>query len=194
MIVLLGESASGKSTLLKMFVRANPKYHGVVTYTTRPKRKGEKNGIDYNFITQAMFDEFVKRDFFAEHNEYRGWSYGTAKADCEDDNAVVILTPAGLRELKKLNYDITSIYLSVDRRSRLINILARGDDVDEAYRRNLSDIGQFDGIENEVDHVIENAGFHMNEAQVLRVLEVILGISDELIEGQISVFDMENNE
>lgn len=174
MLVILGESASGKTTLLKMFIEANPKYHKIVTYTTRPMREGEVDGVDYHFIPQAIFDEFVKQGFFVEHAKYRDWSYGTAKADCESENAIAILTPSGLRTLKQLGYDVTSIYVYVDRRSRLINILARGDNIDEAYRRNLSDVGQFDGVIQEVDYVIDNTKFHMDKNQVLKCFQEIL--------------------
>ena len=191
MFVILGESASGKTTLLKMFIEANPQYHKIVTYTTRPIRDGEVDGVDYHFISQATFDEFVKRGFFVEHAKYRDWSYGTAKADCESENAVAILTPAGLRALKRLGYNVTSIYMYVDRRSRLINILARGDNIDEAYRRNLSDVGQFDEITREVDYVIDNAEFRMDENQVLECFQEILKIeSSEPEYKQLSLFDM----
>ena len=171
MIVILGESASGKTTLLKMFVKENPRYHKIVTYTTRPARDGEIDGIDYHFITVSQFNEYLKRGFFVEHAKYRDWCYGTAKEDCNSENAIAILTPAGLRALKRLNYDITSVYIDVDRRSRLINILTRGDNIDEAYRRNLSDVGQFDGVADEVDFVINNNGYSMNEEQVLEIFK-----------------------
>ena len=174
MLVILGESASGKTTLLKMFIEANPKYHKVVTYTTRPMRDGEVDGVDYHFVTQAVFDTLVESNFFVEHAKYRDWCYGTAKKDCEGENVVAILTPAGLRALKRLGYNVTSIYLNVDRRSRLINILSRGDNIDEAYRRNLSDVGQFDDVALEVDYVINNDKFHMDEHQVLDCLQDIL--------------------
>ena len=186
MIVILGESASGKTTLLKRFIEANPQYHKIVTYTTRPMRKGEVEGVDYHFITNDTFDELVKRDFFVEHTKYRDWSYGTAKADCESQNAVAILTPAGFRTLKRLGYDTTSIYVYVDRRSRLINILARGDNIDEAYRRNLSDEGQFDGIIPEVDYVIDNTKFHMDEDWVLKCFEEITTRDKLKVESSIN--------
>lgn len=52
-----------------------------------------------------------------------------------------------------------SFYIKVPRRDRLIKILQRGDDIDEAIRRNQSDVGQYDGIEDEVDYVVENDGY-----------------------------------
>lgn len=194
MIVFIGESASGKSTLQRMLIEDNPKYKKTIAYTTRPMREGEVDGVDYHFIPQSTFDKFVKCDFFVEHTKYRDWSYGIAKEDCKDKNSVVVLTPAGLRALKKLNIDITSIYLYVDRRTRLINVLTRGDNIDEAYRRNLSDVGQFDGIAKEVDYVIDNAKLHMDENQVLKCLKEILktAFPEPEIE-QLSMFDLEMN-
>ena len=175
MLIIIGESASGKSTLQKMLISNNPKYKKIVTYTTRPKRKDEKDGVDYHFISEDKFEKLVKKGFFVEHAKYRDWSYGTAKQDCLDaEYGVAVLTPAGLRALKRDGANITSVYLYVDRRSRLISILMRGDNIDEAYRRNLSDAGQFDGIIGEVDYVIDNTRFHMNENQVLQCLNTIL--------------------
>lgn len=191
MIVILGESSSGKTTLAKMFVDANPKYKKVVTYTTRPMRDGEVDGVDYHFISQEKFDEYVNNGFFVEHAKYRDWDYGIAKDDCNSKYSVAVLTPSGLRTLKKLKYDIKSIYVYVDRRSRLISALARGDDIEEAYRRNLSDFGQFDGITEEVDYVIDNTMFHMDENQVLNCLYAVLNIKKQNDKfEQISVFDL----
>lgn len=174
MIVLIGESASGKSTLQNLLVKEMPNLKKLVSYTTRPIREGEVDGVDYHFIPEATFDVFVKQGFFAEHTEYNGWKYGTAKVDCQSENTVAILTPSGFRKMQRLGINTTSIYLYVDRRTRLINILKRGDDIEEAYRRSLSDVGQFDGIIDEVDYIIDNTKMHMNEQQVLKCLLEIL--------------------
>lgn len=176
MIVIVGESASGKTTLTKLLCEKHPEIRRIVAYTTRPMRKGQKNGVDYHFITSDEFEQMVNADEFIEHNRYRNWNYGTVKSDCKDsDNIVAILTPAGFRALKRAGIKTTSVYLYVDRRSRLIQIVARGDNIDEAYRRNLSDVGQFDAIEDEVDYVIDNTAYRMNKEETLRCLEEILG-------------------
>lgn len=178
MIVILGKSASGKSTLQDNFTKKHPEYHKVVTYTTRPMREGEVDGVNYHFISQKMFDSFIEQGFFVEYAQYRDWSYGTAKSDCEDKNAVAVLTPAGLRSLKRLGYDITSVYIHIDRRTQLISILNRGDNIDEAYRRCLSDIGQFDAVDKEVDCVIDNTDFKLNQLKVLEILEEFLNVQN----------------
>ena len=69
--------------------------------------------------------------------EYRGWYYGTAAEDCTDDK-LAILTPHGLRQIKQLpNLNIVSFYIDVPRRDRLIKILERGDDIEEAKRHGI---------------------------------------------------------
>lgn len=165
MIAILGESASGKSTVEKVLVN-NYGYKKLVTYTTRAMRDGEEDGVDYNFVSKGMFENLKQKGFFAESNQYNGWYYGTAKKHCTDDK-VVVLTPAGFRALKKnKDLNIASFYINVPRRDRLIKILQRGDKIEEAVRRNISDVGQYDGIGNEVDFVIANPEYKITPEQI----------------------------
>ena len=179
MIVLIGESASGKSSIEKNLVE-HYGYNKIVSYTTRQPRQGEVDGIDYHFIDEDQFNELKDRGFFAETAQYNSWNYGTAKEDCTNDK-VAVLTPHGLRQISKLpDIDIISFYINVPRRDRLIKILQRGDNIEEAYRRSLSDVGMFDGISDEVDFVIDNAGYKKSiEAMTKEVLS--LGILNNRI-------------
>jgi len=183
MIVIIGESGSGKSTLVKAFMEKNKEYKKVITYTTRPMRKGEKADSDYHFVTKEEFDKLIEEDFFVEYNVYRGWYYGTALQDCSSDNdTVAILTPAGYRAIIRAGIIAYAVYLYVDRRSRLINILKRGDDIEEAYRRSLSDVGQFDGLLDEADFIIDNTQYKMSINQAVLCLEEIIKAINEVSE------------
>lgn len=156
MIILVGESASGKSTIENVLSEKYA-FKKTVSYTTRPPRDGEIDGVDYHFITEDEYIERFNSGFFVETGAYNGWFYGTTKNQYHE-NTVCVLTPHGLRQLKK-NFDekdFYSFYIKVPRRDRLIKILERGDDIDEAIRRNQSDVGQYDGIEDEVDFVLNN--------------------------------------
>ena len=159
MIILVGESASGKSTIEKILADKYG-YKKTVSYTTRPPREEEINGVDYHFISEDEYNDKFKSKCFVETGAYNGWFYGTTK-DQYNENAVCVLTPHGLRQIKKIfgQKDIVSFYIKVPRRDRLIKLLERGDEIDEAIRRNQSDVGQYDGIEDEVDFVIENEGY-----------------------------------
>ena len=172
MLVLVGESASGKSSIEKCLVNMYG-YNKIVSYTTRQPREGEVDGVDYHFIDTERFDELKEQGFFAETAVYRGWSYGVAKEDCTDDK-VAVLTPHGLRQVSKIDgINITSIHINVPRRDRLIKILQRGDSVEESYRRNLSDVGQFDGIDDEVDFVINNEGYKKSVREMTEAVHQI---------------------
>lgn len=169
MIVLVGESASGKSSIEKNLVD-NYGYKKIVSYTTRQPRQGEVDGIDYHYISESQFSNLQKEEFFAEIGEYNGWHYGTAKNDCTSDK-VAVVTPHGLRQLKKIpNLDIRAFYINVPRRDRLIKILQRGDNIEEAYRRSLSDVGQFDGIADEVDYIIDNKAYNKTIEQMSKIV------------------------
>ena len=172
MIVLVGESASGKSSIEKYFVD-NYGYKKIVSYTTRQPREGEIDGVDYHFISVEQFKLLKGKGFFAETAIYNNWYYGVAKEDCTNDK-VAVLTPHGLRQISKIkNINVISFYINVPRRDRLIKILRRGDDIEESYRRNVSDVGMFDGIEDEVDYVIDNVGYNKSVKEM----------SEEIIEN-----------
>lgn len=165
MIILVGESASGKSSIEKILADKYG-YKKIVSYTTRPPRQGEINGVDYHFISGDEYAEKCSAGFFAETGSYNGWLYGTTK-DQYCKNTICVLTPHGLRQIKKcfgedIELRIKSFYIKVPRRDRLIKILERGDEINEAIRRNQSDVGQYDGIEDEVDFVIENNSYIYN--------------------------------
>lgn len=184
MIVLCGGSASGKSEITKHFINEF-NFETIITYTTRPCRDGEISGVDYNFVKYEDFYEMEKQGFFAETSYYNNWCYGSAKSDYLGDtmNKIVILTPHGIRQLKKQG-DINSlftVFLDSDRRQRLIRQLLRGDNIEEAYRRNLSDVGQFDGIEDDVDYI----AYNWMASHEMKNLKTIPEISREILEEYI---------
>ncbi|HJI48704.1 MAG TPA: hypothetical protein OIL97_04010 [Oscillospiraceae bacterium] len=167
-IALVGESGSGKTTLANYVSSKeceNANLKKVVTYTTRPKRALEVDGVDYYFINDYQFKRMIVDDF-VEFNCYRGWEYGTKINFDDGDDKVVILTPAGVRNLKvylknhpEIKEKVLVVYLCVDRSSRLIKILERGDDIDEGYRRNLTEVGQFDSFDKECDYILFNENY-----------------------------------
>lgn len=176
-LILVGESASGKSTLAGL-VEKNNDFSRIVTYTTRPPRNGECNGVDYHFISDSEFDKMVAENKFIESAGYNGWKYGTAINFNKDENKVVVLTPAGARAFRKfvqnhpeLGLELFVVYLEVDRRSRLVKLLERGDDIEEAYRRSLSDVGQFDAFDREADYVLQNPSYYLSPDELYRLLK-----------------------
>ena len=154
--VIVGKSGSGKTELCKILTEQF-KYEKIVTYTTRPIRDGEVDGVDYNFVSLAEFNKMLDEGKFAEYFVAgNGWHYGTAKEDFGKDNMLIILTPSGLKEIKKNGVQVKSIYVKVDDNKRYIRQILRGDDIKEIARRSETDKRDFEGIEDKVDYIVEN--------------------------------------
>ena len=159
MIVLSGKSGCGKSALEKVLVNKYG-YQNTISYTTRAIRinDGEIDGVTYHYISKEEFLAKIAQGFFAETTFYRNNYYGTAKEDCTNDK-VVVVNRDGLRSLRQNEgIEIHSFYIDMPRRKRLINALVRGDDIDEAYNRSVTDDADFAGMEKEVDFIIKNDG------------------------------------
>lgn len=165
-IVLLGASGSGKSTI-ESILSEKYGYKKIISYTTRPQRIGETNGKDYHFIDNDTFRETLDRGLFAEYDEYsQDRFYGTLKSDYKKGNRVVVLTPNGLRQLKKVceDEDVFSVYVDANLGTRVKRYIDRCgvdkfnfDDKNEIAARVERDFSMFLGLEKEVDLVVDNS-------------------------------------
>lgn len=160
-LALVGASCTGKTTILHILSERG--YIPIISYTTRPKREGEVNGFDYNFISDETFEELKRQDFFAETTEYRVasddiWKYGTSRKDLEG-NKILILNPEGLKNLKKdKSLDITAVLLLADTGTIWNRLRERGDNSAEATRRLDADHRDFEGITEYIDFAIRTDG------------------------------------
>ena len=163
-VVLLGESGSGKSTI-ENILSENFGYEKIISYTTRPQRLGETNGKDYHFIDNNTFKKSLYKRLFAEYDEYsQERFYGTLKSDYTNGNKVVVLTPNGLRQLKKnCSNDIFAVYVTANLGTRIKRYIDRCgvdkfnfDDKNEIAARVERDFAMFLGLDKEVDLIVKN--------------------------------------
>ncbi|MBE7453309.1 MAG: guanylate kinase [Kofleriaceae bacterium] len=80
LIIVSSPSGAGKTTLTRRLLAELPTIDFSVSYTTRPRRAGERDGVDYHFVDGAHFDRMVAGDELAESFEVHGNRYGTARA------------------------------------------------------------------------------------------------------------------
>jgi guanylate kinase len=78
LFVISAPSGAGKTSLCKQIVDIFPGLRHSVSYTTRPPRPGERDGVDYHFVSHATFAAMVAAGAFAEWAEVHGNRYGTA--------------------------------------------------------------------------------------------------------------------
>jgi guanylate kinase len=80
LVVLCGPTAVGKTTVLRRMRELGLPYHVGVTATTRPRRPGEVDGVDYYFLTRERFQALIAAGELLEHAEYSGNLYGIPRA------------------------------------------------------------------------------------------------------------------
>jgi guanylate kinase len=79
--VISAPSGTGKTTIAQRLNAKIPGLEVIVSYTTRKPRPGEKNGINYHFVTRERFRAMIEEDRFAEWAEVYGNYYGTPKKE-----------------------------------------------------------------------------------------------------------------
>lgn len=166
LLVIIGKTCSGKDTLVKRLSR-HRSISKITTYTTRPPRPGEVNHKTYHFISEQEFKNKINSKFFLEYKKYKTesgvWYYGSAVEDifrAKDEDKVIILTPAGYKDLldKNLDVDIRVVYLAVDKETQKKRLKNRGDSWGEANRRIKSDDKDFAEIKQlPIDLTIVNS-------------------------------------
>lgn len=161
MLILVGKSCSGKSTIQKYL-----KKHGiqpVLEYTTRPPRDGEIDNKVYHFVSEKDFMELKRKKFFAVTTSYKVsngeiWNYGIALHDLSDEK-MIVTNPIGLKKLKEFtNIYPVSFYINTDENVIWDRLLKRKDNIDEAQRRLIADKEDFIDIVDYVDFVFKNNG------------------------------------
>lgn len=116
LIVISGPSCVGKGTIIKELRRLVPSLQLSISYTTRGPRPGEKDGVDYHFISM---DDFVSKSMageFAEWKEVHGNLYGTLKKDLDelllgDRDVIAEIDYKGMLELKVLYKRVLTIFI-----------------------------------------------------------------------------------
>ncbi len=96
-IMICGRGGSGKDFLRKKLAGKGMPFQ--VSYTTRPPREGEVDGVDYHFITAAEFDKMTERKEWCECVHFNGWGYGSTKSQFLTNGSIFIQTPTGLAQM-----------------------------------------------------------------------------------------------
>ena len=163
MIILCGASASGK-TVTALELQRKYGLSKAITTTTRAKRVGETDGVEYFFISKEEFQKRLKENKFVESSLYNDNYYGCGIDQVADDK-VVVLDPNGLHSFKKLkNKNIITFLLIADEKTRRDRMISRGDKKENIEQRLTNDVIDFslDKI-GEVDFVIKTSDKSIEE-------------------------------
>ena len=116
LVVLSGPSGVGKDAVLTRMSKLGRPFHYVVTATTRPKRSGEKNGVDYHFLPQREFQEMRDKNQFLEWANVYGNYYGVPKDEIgsalsKGIDAIVRVDVQGAATIKEILPQAVFIFL-----------------------------------------------------------------------------------
>lgn len=177
-IILVGKTACGKSTTAKLMEKLG--YQRIVTDTTRPRREGETDGIDYHFRTQDEFEALKEAGYYAESVDYEAafghCSYGSAKEAYESKkDSVIVLNPYGLKMVKEnvVSGSTISIFMDVPEDILVERLHTRGDAEDEITRRLEHDRIDFADMPEICDYTISVTGKETEEEILKKVLALV---------------------
>jgi guanylate kinase len=177
MLVLSSPSGAGKTTLSRALLAGDGNLALSVSMTTRPMRAGEREGVDYFFVSAGRFDAAVENGEFLEHAGVFDYRYGTPGAPVMDALAsgrdvLFDIDWQGTQQLKeKVRDDLVSIFVLPPSHAELERRLkARAQDSDDVVSRRMAKAADEISHWAEYDYVIVNDQLDLALANVIAIL------------------------
>jgi guanylate kinase len=116
LFIVSAPSGAGKTTLVERLVEQLPHLRMSRSYTSRPARQGETDGVDYNFVTRDRFDAMASAGEFLEWADVFGNLYGTGAADTErilsaGDDVVLVIDVQGARKVRARGLQTSAVFV-----------------------------------------------------------------------------------
>jgi guanylate kinase len=160
--VITGPSGVGKGTLIRGLMERLPRLQLSVSATTRAPRPGERNGIDYHFLSSEEFERHVRDGDFVEHADYAGRRYGTLRSELEqrmDKGIPVVLEieVQGARQVRATMGEAVQVFIAPPSLEALrTRLIGRGTDGTEEVERRLAVAERELAAREEFAHVVVN--------------------------------------
>lgn len=197
--IITGPSGVGKTSIIKRVLEKFDDFTFSVSYTTRPKRRGEKEGIDYYFISDEKFRELVKAGELLEWAEVHGYLYGTSSSFVKkklDDGISVILdidVQGALNVVKKIE-DIVSIFISPPSFEILKErLMKRGTEKNEDISRRLSDAKWELSHLSDFHYVVVNKSIQLASKGIESIL-IAEQLKTERVKDRLGIKELSRNE
>lgn len=177
MLVLSSPSGAGKTTLANMLLKIDKHIHPSISYTTRPMRPGEIDGVHYYFTDRETFMKMAEAGEFLEHAEVFGNMYGTPKELVETflsrgEDVIFDIDWQGNRSLtNNAKHDVVSIFLLPPSKKTLRERLEkRAQDIKETIELRMSKANSELNHWQEYDYIIVNQELDKSLKKLLSVL------------------------
>ena len=162
LFVIAAPSGAGKTTLVKALTTRNPELRFSISYTTRPKRRNEADGVDYLFVDKNKFDELRTAGALLESAEVFDNFYGTSREQVNEHlenghHVILEIDWQGAQQVREAMPECVTVFILPPTREELERRLrSRGTDTDEVIDRRLRDSLSDMSHWKEFDYVIFN--------------------------------------
>ena len=198
LIVISGPSGAGKDTIINKVVENDNSIWISVSATSRPIRKGEKEGINYFFLTKEDFEDKIKNNYFLEYAKYADNYYGTPKEKIIEKldkgiDVVLVIEIQGAMKIKELVPETLFIFIMPPSEKELLKRLKNRKTEDTkkiierfniAYKE-INEVTKYnyvvvnDKIEDAVDKV--KSIIKAEKCRVDRIEEMLVANKEEVI-------------
>jgi len=176
LFVISAPSGAGKTSLVAEMLRADRKLGVSVSHTTRPMREGEKDGVDYHFVSRGEFETMIGRGDFLEHADVFGNYYGTSQVWVREmlargRDVILEIDWQGAGQVRRLIPECISVFI-VPPSSDILRdrLMGRGTDAPEVVARRLSEAREECRHAAEFDYLVVNDDFREALADLLAIV------------------------
>lgn len=163
--IISAPSGAGKTSLVKALLEETDFIEVSVSYTTRTKRRGEREGIDYHYVSHDTFKEMIEDDQFIEHAEVFGNFYGTSKQRIKEKlhagiDIILEIDWQGAQQVRQQFEHCTTIFVLPPSRHELLSRLnERGQDDVEVIKKRMDEATEQMSHYKEFEYLIVNDQF-----------------------------------
>jgi len=177
LIVLSGPSGVGKTTICKEIIARRKDTVYSISATSRPKRRGEKNGREYFFLSQKEFKDWIEKDRFAEYAIVHGNFYGTPKEFLQENlkkglNVLMDIDVQGAKKLMPQYPDGIYIFIlppDFDELKR--RLLKRNTDDEKEIENRLKTANKELKFIEDYKYVVKNINLEDTVREILAIIE-----------------------
>ena len=184
LIIISGPSGVGKDAVLERMRQYHKPWYFIVTATTRPKRLGETDGVDYVFMSKGRFQELLDQGGFLEYANVYGRFYGVPQTQIQDaftsgQDVIVKTDVQGARTLRSKVPGALLIFLAPPNMEELERRLrTRKSETESDLEQRIQTAFSEMASQSEFDHVVVN---HTNSLEVtVRNIEQIIDDEKEV--------------
>ena len=177
LIIITGPSGVGKGTVVKELLDRNKDIWLSISATTRNPRVGEKDGLNYYFISEEMFKDMIDKKEFLEWAQFAGNYYGTPLSTVNEkiEKGFIVLLEIeveGAKQIKEKFPESLSIFLLPPSKEELEKrIRNRGTEKEEAIDRRLSRANYEIASSNQFDFVLTNHDVDETVKEVFKIIK-----------------------